>query len=98
MLLIHSHICKGIPLSSLAESLCKFENKNPEILQELRIFYNLIKEMRLSSKKSEDGKVSINSSFANEDNYRLSFISHSLDGDNDLILKNKENKNELCIK
>ena len=92
------NICKGISLSSLAEPLRKFENKNPEILQELRIFYNLIKEMRLSSKNSEDGKVSINPSFANEDNYRLSFISHSLDGDNDLILKNKENKNELCIK
>ena len=96
---VFKNLCKGVSFDSLKEVLSVYQDKNPYILDELELFRRAVIEIGIVNQFENNGKKAcINPAFAEESGFKMSFIFHSEGENKELISKNKENENELCIK
>ncbi len=96
---VFKNLCKGVSFDSLKEVLSVYQDKNPYILDELELFRRAVIKLGIVNQFENNGeKACINPTFAEESGFKMSFIFHSEGENKELISKNKENENELCIK
>ena len=93
---------RGVSQETLKNCLKQFLSKNENILRDFELFLEAVEAKGiLLPPANQDTQAEINIEFAEENNYKLSFVEHAEEEYKELVkerVENKEIKNELCIK
>lgn len=99
---VFENLKRGVSQENVRESLKLYIDKNDNILRDFDLFVEALNAKGITLPESIiNTKAEINEEFAEENNYKLSFVEHAEEEYRELVkekLENKENENELCIK